>query len=192
MKKSLLLVTILSISLFSTASLAANQGDQITPGTMMFGGTVFYQQRTISRDNDTNETIKTMSFAPTLGYFIVSNVAILASFNYTTAESDGSTADSDTIGIGFGAGFYIPKGVVCFYMSALFDFESTDYGNNNGYTAYGISLKAGALFMMGRNWGLDAGVKFSYLMGSTEVNDNKTDSSFNDFTIGYFGVQAFF
>ena len=191
MKKHLILMTILAFTLFTGTALAANRGDQITPGTMMFGGTVYYQQRTISDDNDMDSTIKTMSFSPTLGYFLVSNIALLANFQYTTVDYEGG-ASADTVGLGFGAGFYIPKGVACFYMSALFEFQSTDQGNDNGYTAYGLSLKAGVLFMMGRNWGLDTGVKFSYLMGTNEQGGVETDSSFNDFTIGYLGIQAFF
>jgi hypothetical protein len=191
MKNTIIAVTALTIAFLTTTAFAGNRGDRITSGTMMFGGSVFYQQRTVTHDNDTNETIKTVSFSPTIGYFIVENIALLTKVNYTSEDSD-MRNEINVFNLGLGAAFYIPKGVVNFYMSGVIDYQSTDYGNDNGYTAYGITLNAGAVFMLNRTWGLDAGVKFSYLTGSTETNNNTTDSSFNDFTLGYFGIQAFF
>jgi Outer membrane protein beta-barrel domain len=162
-------------------------------GRMMVGGEISYTSGTSTMDaggTSVDTDYSTLKFAPTFGYFVIPNIAVIGQLTY---QSD-SMGDSDqsTVGLSVGARYYMAMGKFNVYGGGMLGYSSVDYGGDTTASGFVINIHGGALYMLGANWGVDAGLQIVYATGEMENSGSTADISDLSFALGYFGVQVFF
>ncbi len=207
MKKTFGFATLFALIFAASTAFAQTNAPAATPATaaapssagifntgrMMVGGTISYSSDTVSYDVDgmDDDELSTLRFAPFFGYFIMPNLAIIGQLTYQS-QDNGGPDDTVTIGLAVGARYYYPVAdKINLYGGGMLGYQSVDYGSMD-MSGFGINLHGGALYMLGPNWGVDAGLMIQYYMGSADAGGNSVDISMTSFAIGYFGMQAFF
>ncbi|MBU1239139.1 outer membrane beta-barrel protein [Myxococcota bacterium] len=174
----------------AASSTAPAVGGLFGKGRMMVGGNISYNSTTISPDEGDDQDTTTLKFAPFFGYFIMPNIAIIGSLSYQT-DDDGGDDDMVTISLNVGARYYHAMGKFNVYGGAMLGYMSMEQGDYS-LSGFGLNVHGGALYMLGPNWGVDAGLQIQYYMGSADMGGASMDLTMTSFALGYFGIQAFF
>ena len=177
----------------TTTPAPAAAGSLFGKGRMMVGGEVTYSSTSTTltvSGNDTDTDSSTLRFAPTFGYFIMPNIAIIGQLIYQSDSVDDD--DSSTFGLGVGARYYMAMGKFNVYGGAMLGYTTTDLGNDTTASGFQINIHGGGLYMLGPNWGVDAGLQITYTIGDMEMGGNSADLTSLNFLLGYLGVQVFF
>ena len=177
----------------AATTLAPTASGLFGKGRMMLGGEITYSSTstTVSANGtDTDTDSSTLKFAPTFGYFIIPNIAIIGQITYQSESVEDN--DSSTIGLNVGARYYMAMGKFNVYGGAMLGYTTTDLGNDTTASGFQINVHGGALYMLGANWGVDAGLQITYTIGDMEMAGNSADLTALHFALGYFGVQVFF
>jgi len=112
-------------------------------------------------------------------YFVMNDLAILATFGFRT---DGSDADGTYISIGGGARKYLSTGVFNTFVDAKLVYASVDDDNNNvDVSVIDISGVFGAEYFLARQFSLEGGVGIGFGMLSDGPLD---DLYFGTRTVG--------
>jgi len=200
MKKFITLFTVLFTMAFAGSALAQDPapapdaapagGLDLKAGTIFAGGSIGYFSQTYSPDEGDDIEMSKIEFAPSVGYFISPELAVLGTLVYRS-EDDGGEDDRSTIGFYAGARYHMPMGPVYLWGSGELGLEMISEGDLD-FTHYGLRLGAGILYPFNPHVALEAGLKFSYMMGTMEMGDAEADYSFTDIGLGYFGIVGYF
>ncbi|PKN24531.1 MAG: hypothetical protein CVU65_11535 [Deltaproteobacteria bacterium HGW-Deltaproteobacteria-22] len=199
MKKFITLFTVLFSMAFAGSAMAQDPvaapagGLDLKVGTIFAGGTVGFSKQTMSIDVNGMDDIEmtTIEFAPSVGYFVTPEIAAMGTLIYRS-EDDGDNSQS-TIGFYAGARYHMPMGKFYLWGSGeLGLLMVSEDATDTDTTAYGLRLGVGILFPFNPHVALEAGLKFSYMMGSMDGGGDSVDISVTDFGLGYFGFVGYF
>jgi len=196
MKKLLTILTVLFSMTFAGAALAEEPaaapagGLDLKAGTIFAGGSIGFFKTTYSPDEGNDIKLTTIEFAPSVGYFISPELAILGTLVYRS-EDDGGDDDRSTIGFYAGAKYHMPMGPVYLWGSGELGLEMISAGDLD-WTHYGLRLGVGILYPFNPHVALEAGLRFSYMMGSMEMGGNEADYTYTNIGLGYLGFVGYF
>ncbi len=196
MKKLLTVLTVLFSMTFAGVALAEEPvaapagGLDLKAGTLFAGGTIGYFSQTTSPDEGDDVEMSSLIFSPSVGYFITPELAAMGTLTYRS-DSDGDD-DMSTIGLWAGAKYHMPMGPVYLWGSGELGLEMMSTEGMD-MTHYGLRLGVGILYPFNPHVALEAGLKFSYLMGSWEAEGGfDGDYTRTELGIGYLGFVGFF
>lgn len=195
MKKFITLFTVLFSMAFAGSAMAQDPvaapagGLDLKVGTIFAGGTIGFSQWTISPDEGEDQELTTIEFAPSVGYFLTPEIAVLGTLVYRT-QDDGDN-DASTIGFYAGARYHMPMGKLYLWGSGELGLEMQSQGDMD-MTQYGLRLGVGILYPFNPHVAVEAGLKFSYMMGSWEMGGADGDYTYTNFGLGYFGFVGYF
>ncbi|PKN45963.1 MAG: hypothetical protein CVU59_07510 [Deltaproteobacteria bacterium HGW-Deltaproteobacteria-17] len=195
MKKFITLFTVLFSMAFAGSAMAQDPvaapagGLDLKVGTLFAGGTVGFSKWTISPDEGEDQELTTIEFAPSFGYFVTPEIAAMGTLIYRS-QDDGND-DASTIGFYAGARYHMPMGKLYLWGSGELGLEMQSQGDLD-MTQYGLRLGVGILYPFNPHVALEAGLKFSYMMGSWEMGGADGDYTYTNFGLGYFGFVGYF
>jgi len=192
MKKGLL--TTLLILVFATGAFAAD--GPVDKGSMILGGTVYFQSASGDLYKNMNDDSQTMiALAPEFGYFIAPSIMIGMNFEYSK-WSWGDDVGVTTLDFGPMVGYYFNmdpnraevKGALYPYIKGFFNMcseETEGVDDKDKTTSFGG--KGGINYMLSDAVALDFGIQFQ--SDSWKVGDGESTSG----TIMWFGagISAF-
>jgi len=199
MKKFITLFTILFSMAFAGSAMAqdpvaapAGGGLDLKAGTMFGGGTIGFSKTTTSFDFAGAEDIKltTIEFAPSFGYFVTPEIAAIGTLIYRILDNGGPD-DQTTTGLYAGARYHMPMGKLYLFGQGELGLEMVSEGDTDA-TAYGLRLGVGILYPFNPHVAVEAGLKFTYMMGSMDNGADSVDLSMTSFGLGYFGFVGYF
>lgn len=196
MKKLLTVLTVLFSMTFAGAAFAEEPvaapagGLNLKAGTIFAGGTIGYFSTTVSPDEGDDVEMSSIIFSPSVGYFVTPELAAMGTLTYRS-DSEGDD-DQSTIGLWAGAKYHMPMGPVYLWGSGELGLEMIGTEGLDR-TQYGLRLGVGILYAFNPHVALEAGLKFTYLMGSWEADGGlEGDYSVTDLGLGYLGFVGFF
>ena len=143
---------------------------QFNTGSKTASGTISWSKNSY----DGEEGISILIIAPSVGYFVMDNLAANVSLNMMTYSYPGDSDSESITGFGIGAKYYMNN----FYGGGAFNLQK--YEDQDALTS--LLIEGGYLYGFNENVFLDIGL--DYLMG---LGDNKS----TDITIGV-GIATFF
>ena len=164
---------------------------QTSQGNLFFGGAVRFDSY---KDEDDGEDDKTSSFtfAPSVGYFVIDNLAVGIDLNLTTSKSDDGFGGDDkinTIGVGPFARYYkfTSNEKFAFIGELGFGFVGTkikpDGQDETKASGFNVHLSPGFAYFFNEHWCLDLelqGIAFQ----SIDPNKDQDDDKQTQFTFG--------
>lgn len=161
MKKTFIIISVLGIFICSSFA-------QFNTGTKSVSGTISWSKNTY----DGEDEVSLLTIAPSIGYFVMDNIAVNGSLNMLTLSYEG---ESESItGFGIGAKYYVNN----LYAGA--SYNSLKYEDEDALNS--LLIEGGYLYGINESVFLDVGI--DYLMGT---GDNKLTT----ITIGV-GVATFY
>jgi len=129
---------------------------QFPSGIKNIGGTISYMK--LYHNNESNSSYLTI--APSGGYFLIDNFAIIASINKVSVrwDSDNGTETSNGFGFGIGAKYFVDN----IYGGA--SYISQKWENNNAFTQ--LLVEAGYLYGLNESVYLDFGLDYNKGLGN--------------------------
>ncbi len=183
-------ILVLALACFPLTAHAQNNM-RIDTGTMTVGGTIEFQNHSKDFPSDQDDqSVKSIKFMPTVGYFIKPYLGIIGTLGYQ-AES-GDTVELNKYFLSGGIRFMQPLAFLHFYLGAEAAFYVTSYEESgNNALDFGVAFPLGVLIPLSKHVALDIGMRFTKLWRD---NDHPQELNHHSFIvdIGYFGVQAYF
>lgn len=162
------------------------------PGTISIGGEISFNKTSYTEEAggmeiDVDQTV--IRFAPMVGYFVTPNIQAFGQLEYSDYEDSHSM-----LGLTVGANYFHPLMPKLYaYAGGGIFFNSLSYENDTDVTLYGIMIQAGVLYMFNEHIGLNAALKFKYMMGGAEYDGGgESDITGTEIGLGYFGIMGFF
>lgn len=190
MKK--LLTVLLSLGAFMSTVYA-----QTTQGNLVFGGSVGYWSSTEENALE-DEKESEFTFSPSVGYFVVDNLAVGINLQLTSNKYDNGVGGDDkttTFVVGPFARYYkfTSNDKFAFYGQAGFDFGSRKYepdgGNEVKSSAFDFYISPGFSYFFNEHWAIDLqlqGIRYESYDPNTDGDaDDDKDSQFS------IGVDSF-
>ena len=188
MKKILLIVIIV-------ASGITYADAQTSQGNLFFGGSVSFENYK-AEDNLEDDNTSQFTFAPSVGYFVMNNLAVGLDLGLSTRKrDDGPGGDDKTFT--FSAGPFVryykftSNEKFAFIGEFGFGFAGQKYkpdgGNETKSSSFSLHLSPGFAYFFNEHWALDLelqGIAFS----SSDPNKDNDDDKSTYFT---FGVSSF-
>jgi outer membrane protein W len=166
MKKQLLIL-VLFMGLFTAASYAQDK--------KMFAGVDL-------GFSSVEDVSSSFSIAPSLGYWLSDNMAIVGSVGYNSTNFDATDNTASTFGIGASLRYGWHHGDnTFFYLAPYVSFASSDSGvqGEESTTHFNVGLTPGFDYMMGDRWSINAEIG---LLNFTSTSHAGASSS--DFSLG--------
>ena len=170
MNKSLILV-------FSFLMVATFTHAQTSSGSLMFGGGIDFSSR--SRQSNNQNDYSTITFSPSVGYFVSDNFAIGLGFSVENEKS--GTDPNRMVQTSFGAGpfaryyFFTSNEQFAIFGQAGLSLASgktkISGGNVTKYSSTSFSIFPGAAYFFNEHWAVELSIT-GFQLTSTDPNKN--------------------
>lgn len=183
----------LSMIMGITAFGQTEKGNVVIAGSTSLNFNSLTPKVKISGATSEGDKTTTLSFTPSIGYFIIDNLALNLDMNLTSMTQKGDNYKDTTTAFSFlpGATYYFNNNSKFIpYLGANIGYGTMKYSetyNNNTVdsdkSGFTWKVKGGGMYMVTNSLAVDLGLGYSQFSTSQEVNSIKATTTLNNFGV---------
>lgn len=178
-----------ALALFGLVSAQTEKGAWVVSGKTGLGfNSISTTVKKAGNESTTGPKVNTFSIAPSVGYFVIPNLAVGLELNYMNVSTkyDNQESTNSTLGLLPNATYYFPTGSEFRpYLGAGVGYGSNKDNDNESVNGLLWGVKGGFVYFLNSNIGLDLGLGYNQFSNTQTISNVEYKTN-----VGTFGVNA--